>query len=66
MQSLILSAILIIVGFQALVIGILADVLSFSRKIAEETNYRVRKLEFDLASGKRPPASDEPAMTGHR
>jgi glycosyltransferase involved in cell wall biosynthesis len=65
-QSLILSAILIIVGFQALVIGILADVLSFSRKIAEETNYRVRKLEFELASRQRPDIGDrdERAMAG--
>jgi glycosyltransferase involved in cell wall biosynthesis len=57
-QSLILSAILVIVGFQALVMGILADVLSFSRKIAEETNYRVRKLEYDLAGGQSAGASD--------
>jgi glycosyltransferase involved in cell wall biosynthesis len=65
-QSLILSAILIIVGFQALVMGILADTLSFSRKIAEETNYRVRKLEFEMANRKQPRASDhdERAMAG--
>jgi glycosyltransferase involved in cell wall biosynthesis len=63
-QSLILSAILVIVGFQVLVIGILADVLSFSRKIAEETNYRIRKLEFDLAYGRRPPAGDEREIAG--
>ncbi len=44
-QSLILSAILLIVGFQVLLIGLLADALSFSRKILEETLYRVRRLE---------------------
>ena len=47
-QSLILSAILIIVGSQALMFGLLADLVGFNRKIVEETNYRVRKLEFDI------------------
>lgn len=44
-QSLILAAILIVVGFQVLLIGLLADLISFNRKIAEEAVYRVRKLE---------------------
>jgi hypothetical protein len=46
-QSLILSAILIIIGVQTLFIGLLADLMSFNRKILEETVYRVRKLEAD-------------------
>lgn len=46
-QSLILSAILIIVGVQTLLIGIVADLISFNRQIMEETLYRVRKLELD-------------------
>jgi len=44
-QSLILSAILLIVGFQVLLIGLVADLISSSRKIQEETMYRVRRLE---------------------
>jgi glycosyltransferase involved in cell wall biosynthesis len=44
-QSLILSAILIIVGFQVLMIGLLADLLSCNRKLLEEVIYRVRKME---------------------
>lgn len=44
-QSLILSAILIIVGFQVMLIGLLADLLSCNRKLLEEVIYRVRKLE---------------------
>ena len=47
-QSLILCAILLIVGFQILLIGLLADILSSSRKMLEETVYRVRKLELDM------------------
>ena len=45
-QSLILAAILIIVGFQVLMIGLLADLLSCNRKLLEEVIYRVRKLEI--------------------
>jgi glycosyltransferase involved in cell wall biosynthesis len=44
-QSLILAAILIIVGFHVLLIGLLADLLSCNRKLLEELIYRVRQLE---------------------
>jgi hypothetical protein len=46
-QSLIFAAICIIVGFQVLLIGIVADLLSFNRKLLEEVVYRVRELESD-------------------
>jgi glycosyltransferase involved in cell wall biosynthesis len=46
-QSLILSAIFLIVGFQVLLIGLLADLVGFNRKIMEETLYRIRRLEID-------------------
>jgi hypothetical protein len=46
-QSLIFAAICIIVGFQVLLIGIVADLLSFNRKLIEEVVYRVRQLESD-------------------
>jgi glycosyltransferase involved in cell wall biosynthesis len=48
-QSLILAAILIIVGFQVLLIGLLADLMGFNRKILEEVLHRTRKLELDVA-----------------
>jgi glycosyltransferase involved in cell wall biosynthesis len=63
-QSLILSAILIIVGFQALMFGLLADLVGFNRKIVEETNYRVRKLEFDLLQDRSEKHSDAESRTG--
>lgn len=44
-QSLIFAAILIIVGFQVLLMAALADLLSCNRKLLEEVIYRVRKLE---------------------
>jgi glycosyltransferase involved in cell wall biosynthesis len=43
-QSLILTAILLIVGFQILLIGLVADLISANRKIMEETLYQVRKF----------------------
>jgi glycosyltransferase involved in cell wall biosynthesis len=46
-QSLILAAVLIIIGFQTLVMGLLADLIAFNRKILEEILYRVRKEEIE-------------------
>ncbi len=47
-QSLILMAVLLIVGFQTMLIGLLADLVGFNRKILEETLYRLRRLELAL------------------
>jgi glycosyltransferase involved in cell wall biosynthesis len=52
-QSVILSAILSIVGFQVLLIGLAADLISFNRKILEETLYRLRRLELSNSSKER-------------
>lgn len=46
-QSLILAAILFIIGFQVFMIGLVADIISFNRKLIEETLMRVRRMEFD-------------------
>ena len=45
-QSVILSAVLLIIGFQILLIGLLADLIGSNRKILEELLLRVRKIEF--------------------
>jgi len=45
-QSLILAAILFILGFQVLMMGLVADIISFNRKLIEEALMRVRKLEL--------------------
>lgn len=45
-QSLILSAVLFIVGFQVLLIGLLADLIGFNRKLLEEVVYRLRSLDI--------------------
>jgi glycosyltransferase involved in cell wall biosynthesis len=44
-QSLILAAILLIVGFQIFTIGLVADLVSANRKILDETLYHLRKQE---------------------
>lgn len=47
LQSLILAAVLMIVGFQVALIGLLADVISGNRKLLEDVLYRVRRLELE-------------------
>jgi glycosyltransferase involved in cell wall biosynthesis len=74
-QSLILAAILLIIGFQILVTGLVADLVGFNRKIMDEVLYRQRKLELRLITGEdsdgatytdaapfRSDASSEPAQ----
>lgn len=46
-QSVILAAVLWIVGFQVFLIGLVADLIGFNRKIMEDVLYRVRKLEME-------------------
>ncbi|MBN1583808.1 MAG: glycosyltransferase [Anaerolineae bacterium] len=45
-QSLILAAILLIVGFQVFILGLVADLLAANRRLIEDTLYRVRKIEL--------------------
>lgn len=45
-QSLILAAVLLIVGFQLGTLGLIADLISNNRKILEDTLYRVKKIEL--------------------
>lgn len=52
-QSLILAAILVIIGFQVFVLGVLADLIATNRRLIEEALYRVRRVELDIL----PPAS---------
>lgn len=45
-QSVILAAALLIAGFQVILIGLVADLIGFNRRILEEINYRVRKQDL--------------------
>ena len=46
-QSLIVAAVLLIIGFQTWLIGLIADLISFNRKILDELLYRTRKADAD-------------------
>ena len=51
-QSLIFAAILFIIGFQVIVMGWLADLISMNRRLIEDQLYKIKKLEIS-ANGKR-------------
>ena len=45
-QSLILAAVLLIVGFQLVMIGLVADTIAANRRLIEDALYRIRKMEL--------------------
>jgi glycosyltransferase involved in cell wall biosynthesis len=49
-QSLILGATLMIIGFQMGMIGLIADLIANNRKLIEETLYKVKKLELEASN----------------
>jgi len=51
-QSVIMAAVLMIVGFQVFLIGLVADLIAFNRKIQEDILYRLRRQEIDEAKTK--------------
>ena len=65
-QSVILAGVLLIVGFQVLLIGLLADLIGSNRKLLEELVYRLRKMELaarGTAAGKTGPSPLGPDAT---
>ena len=44
-QSLILVAIMLMMGFQTIAIGLLGDTIAANRKLLKDVQYRVRKME---------------------
>jgi glycosyltransferase involved in cell wall biosynthesis len=46
-QSLLLAAVLMIVGFQIAMIGLLADIIGANRRLIEEVLYRVKRIELE-------------------
>ena len=47
-QSLILACTLIIVGFLTFMIGLVSDLMAANRRILSDTQYHVRRMEYDL------------------
>jgi glycosyltransferase involved in cell wall biosynthesis len=48
--SLILAAVLILIGFQLWMLGLVADLMAANRKLLEETRVRLRRLDLDKDS----------------
>ena len=46
-QSLVLSSMLIMMGFQTIMIGFLSDLIASNRKLLEDVQFRVRKRDAD-------------------
>ncbi len=59
-QSVILSAAFLIVGFQVLLIGLVADLIAFNRKILEEVLYRLRGIELGQVRQDEPAVGEPP------
>jgi glycosyltransferase involved in cell wall biosynthesis len=59
-QSLILAAVLMMIGFQIVLIGLVADVLSGTRKLLEDVLHRVRRMEL------RQPADEDETPPARR
>ena len=51
--SLILAAILILIGFQLWMFGLVADLMSANRKLVEEVQLRMRRSDADASRGER-------------
>ena len=43
----ILAAVLLLLGFQTMITGLLADVIASNRKILEDVQYHVRRMDYD-------------------
>lgn len=46
-QSLILCSTLMLLGFQTIIVGLQADIIAANRKLLEDIQYHVRKLDYD-------------------
>ncbi len=47
-QSLILSAVLLILGFQIFLLGMLADLISANRRLVEDTLSKIKRMELNM------------------
>jgi glycosyltransferase involved in cell wall biosynthesis len=64
-QSLILAAVFWIVGFQTMLMGLIADLIAAQRRLSEETLYRVKKLEMGSTGAVIPVAVSSPDPLSH-
>jgi len=45
-QSLIVAAILVVLGFQTFLLGLLGDLIAKNRHLSEEANYRLKRMQY--------------------
>lgn len=57
-QSLILASTLMMMGCMTAIIGLQADIISANRKILEDVQYHVRKLDYDREKNENKPAGE--------
>lgn len=60
-QSLILAAVLLIIGFQLIMMGIFADLIAANRRFMEELLYRFKVHELSETGEETPPPPEDPA-----
>ncbi len=58
--SLILAAILVLIGFQTWILGFVADLLAANRRLLEENQLRLRRLELGAPAATRPDEERRP------
>ena len=51
-QSLILASTLMMIGFMTFVIGLQADIIACNRKLLEDIQFHVRKMDYDSKDDK--------------
>jgi len=61
-QSLILAAVFLIVGFQTMLIGLVADLISVNRRLSEEVLIRLKKMKQPHREQRRP----QPAVADNK
>jgi hypothetical protein len=61
-QSLLLAVLLMVVGFQAGLAGLLADLVANNRRLVEETLWRVRRMELDASERVTTRTAAEPGL----
>lgn len=53
LPSAVLTVVLLIVGFQVIILGLIADMMKTQKKLQEEILYRLKKMEFDMRHQKK-------------
>jgi hypothetical protein len=56
-QSVMIAGVLLILGFQSVVMGLLAELIGANRKLIQEVLYRVRKAELDNGGTQQGPGA---------